>query len=447
MSAGYATKLSYRDDLGGQLGDPEISDAPTEVLQKVNKLLEWVRQSSKIVVFTGAGISTACGIPDFRGPSGIWTLQRAHRPIPPFKVSFGVAKPSLCHQALVALLHTGKLQHIVSQNVDGLHLRSGIPRSQLAELHGNCFAERCTKCKREYIRDFEMETVGFKFTGRRCVAEGCNGRLKDHVLDWEDALPEDELEASEKASAEADLAICLGTSLQITPACDIPLKTVMTGGKLVIINLQKTPKDKKASLVIHARCDEVMQQLMSQMQLPIPSYTRQDSVLVTHALKKGRVLQDGVQSINCTLRVQSTHGQKCPLPLVQQVDMDFQDAKARPAVLRKQPFVVVRSILAAQATTVSIKLLLSDVIDEAYRVHVFQHDVPVELAPRDTFQDQAMSRQQVYTFTTQVATNASTSGVMAPAQTTAVSAQPSSCSETEPPGHQAKRAKVDAERL
>ncbi len=74
-----------------------------------------------------------------------------------------------------------------------------------------------------------LAQVGFKFTGRRCVAEGCNGRLKDHVLDWEDALPEDELEASEKASAEADLAICLGTSLQITPACDIPLKTVKTG--------------------------------------------------------------------------------------------------------------------------------------------------------------------------------------------------------------------------
>ncbi len=97
-----------------------------------------------------------------------------------------------------------------------------------------------------------------------------------------------------------------------------------SGGKLVIINLQKTPKDKKASLVIHARCDEVMQQLMSQMQLPIPSYTRHDSVLITHALKKGRVLQDGVQTISCTLRVQSTHGQKCPLPLVQQVDVDFQ---------------------------------------------------------------------------------------------------------------------------
>ena len=119
-------------------------------------------------------------------------------------------------------------------------------------------------------------------------------------------------------------ACCTSQVLLFTPWLITHLAVCHSGGKLVIINLQKTPKDKKASLVIHARCDEVMQQLMSQMQLPIPSYTRQDSVLVTHTLKKGRVLQDGVQSISCTLRVQSTHGQKCPLPLVQQVDVDFQ---------------------------------------------------------------------------------------------------------------------------
>lgn len=103
---------------------------------------------------------------------------------------------------------------------------------------------------------------------------------------------------------------------------------------------------------------------------------------------------------------------------------------------------VVRSISAAQATTVSIKLLLSDVIDEAYRVHIFQHEVPVELAPSDISQDQVMSCQHVYTFTTQVATYASENGFTAPAQTTAVLAQPSSCSETEP---LPKRAKIDAE--
>ena len=85
-------------------------------------------------------------------------------------------------QALVALHTAGKLRYTVSQNVDGLHLRSGLPRDRLAELHGNCFAERCGRCDREYVRDFEMETVGFKYTGRKC--DSCNGRLKDSILDW-----------------------------------------------------------------------------------------------------------------------------------------------------------------------------------------------------------------------------------------------------------------------
>ena len=123
-------------------------------------------------------------------------------------------------------MDSGKLTYIVSQNVDGLHLRSGVPRHKIAELHGNCFSERCSNpaCKIEYIRDFEVETVGFKPTVRTCTS--CGSDLHDHVLDWEDALPVDELEASEKHSREADLAICLGTSLQITPACNLPLKTI-----------------------------------------------------------------------------------------------------------------------------------------------------------------------------------------------------------------------------
>lgn len=226
MSLGYAEKLSYREDLGGQLGAPECFDSPEEVDRKVTLLAELVRKSQRIVAFTGAGISTACGIPDFRGPSGIWTLQRAGKPLPRPKVSFAVARPSFTHAALVSLMDSGKLTYIVSQNVDGLHLRSGVPRHKIAELHGNCFSERCsnTKCKLEYIREFEVETVGFKPTGRSCTS--CGSKLHDHVLDWEDALPVDELEASEKHAREADLAICLGTSLQITPACNLPLKTI-----------------------------------------------------------------------------------------------------------------------------------------------------------------------------------------------------------------------------
>ncbi|CAD7700133.1 unnamed protein product [Ostreobium quekettii] len=265
MSLGYASRLSYREDLGGQLGARELFDSPEKLREGVDRLSKWIQEASRVIVFTGAGISTACGIPDFRGPKGIWTLQRAGKPLPSLKTSFEMARPSLTHQALSGLVSCGKVVHIVSQNVDGLHLRSGIPRDKLAELHGNCFAERCPKCGKEYIRDFEMQTVGFQCTGRTCTVSGCRGRLRDHILDWDDPLPENELAQSEKIAAQADLALCLGTSLQIIPARDIPLETVKAGGRLAIVNLQKTPRDKNADLVIHAKSDEVMKLLMAEL--------------------------------------------------------------------------------------------------------------------------------------------------------------------------------------
>ena len=89
-------------------------------------------------------------------------------------------------------------------------------------------------------------------------------------------------------------------------------------------NLQKTPKDKKANLVIHAKCDDIMSSLMSQLQHPIPSYTRQDAVLVSHSLKKGKQLLDGAQKYSCTISVASVHGPKCPMPLIQQVEVQFE---------------------------------------------------------------------------------------------------------------------------
>ncbi|KAK9801395.1 hypothetical protein WJX73_005987 [Symbiochloris irregularis] len=278
MSVGYAERLSFREDLGGQLGDPELAESSPEALNaKVIQLAQWIQEASRIVAFTGAGISTSCGIPDFRGPRGVWTLQREKKPLPAPKVRFAHAVPSVTHQVLRDLVDWGKLTYIVSQNVDGLHLRSGVPREKLAELHGNCFAERCPRCSVEYVRDFEMQTVGFRHTGRTCK---CGGRLKDSILDWEDALPETELQASEQHASQADLAICLGTSLQITPACNLPLRTKRAGGRIVIINLQKTPKDKQAALVLHARCDEVMAGVMGHLGRVIPPFIRTDALVL-----------------------------------------------------------------------------------------------------------------------------------------------------------------------
>ena len=288
-----------------------------------------IRDSKSSIAFTGAGISTSCGIPDFRGPRGVWTLQSSGQPLPRSPVCFALAQPSFTHQALVALLKAGYLKFISSQNVDGLHLRSGVPRESLAELHGSCFVERCSRCLKEYVRDFEIESVGFQSTGRKCYS--CNGNLKDNVLDWDDALPAEDLEASERFAKEADLAICLGTSLQIAPAADIPLKTIRTykdtpgdkKGKLVIINLQRTRHDNKAHTVVHAPCDEVMMHVMQALNITVPKYVRTDAVIVAHTQL---AISGGGSERVYPFRVflQSPHGSKCPIsPMIEKVDFNY----------------------------------------------------------------------------------------------------------------------------
>jgi NAD-dependent SIR2 family protein deacetylase len=175
---------------------------------KVKKLAQLVRQANHIVVHTGAGVSTSAGIPDFRGPRGVWTLEKevakkaraslkkesapgstdGGTEAKKEKVQWADAKPTATHMCLVGMHRGGKLQYTISQNVDGLHLRSGIPRDRLAELHGNLFTEVCTSCLREVMYAEDLGGVGFKPTGRTCDA--CQGVMTDNVLDWDDALPQ-----------------------------------------------------------------------------------------------------------------------------------------------------------------------------------------------------------------------------------------------------------------
>lgn len=237
MSLGYAQKLSFKEDVG-TLGMSEIFDPPNVLQQKIEELASLVEESKYLVAFTGAGISTSCGIPDFRGPKGVWTLQHEGKGVPEASLPFHRAMPSSTHMALVELESAGILKFVISQNVDSIHLCSGIPREKLAELHGNSFMEICPSCGAEYLRDFEVETIGMKETPRRCSDIKCGAKLRDTVLDWEDALPPKEMNAASKHCRMADVVLCLGTSLQITPACNLPLKSLRGGGKIVIVNLQ-----------------------------------------------------------------------------------------------------------------------------------------------------------------------------------------------------------------
>jgi mono-ADP-ribosyltransferase sirtuin 6 len=109
------------------------------------------------------------------------------------------------------------------------------------------------------------------------MVQHCSGRLVDFVLDWEDALPEEQLQRAEKEADKADLILCLGTSLQITPICNLPLRTKRNGGKFVIVNLQKTPKNRHADLVIHGRCEEVIACVMDFLDRAVPTFVRQEA--------------------------------------------------------------------------------------------------------------------------------------------------------------------------
>jgi NAD+-dependent protein deacetylase sirtuin 6 len=367
-SLGYAERLAWKDDVGGTLGERELFESDEQVVKLSMKLALLIERSGTIfndnnddnnnnkddkvkvkaeddddddekkkkkkrptrrkkntkqckdeekrcgiIVHTGAGISTSSGIPDFRGPNGIWTLQKQGKPLPTSSVPFPLAAPTATHMVLVALQKAGYVRYLVSCNVDGLHYRSGYPREECGELHGNCFAERCERCETEFFRDFEMESVGFKYTGRNCSnCSRSSGKLRDQVLDWDDALPELELSRAERDAKKSNLALVLGSSLQIIPSGDLPLLTLpddrymikkkkkksvntkkrkkttassnddAADGKLVIVNLQKTEKDQFADLVIHAKTDVVMLLLAKHLELKIPEYVRKDAFKVLY---------------------------------------------------------------------------------------------------------------------------------------------------------------------
>lgn len=251
--------------------------------------------------FTGAGISTASGIPDYRsgygtvletGP-GCWEkaaykekfkedLKKAGLPLPntyrvPFNMTIQQARPSLTHMALTELMRRDILKGCISQNVDGLHRKSGMNPVQLAELHGNTNLEICMKCEREHMRDYRVRTaqkVKEHKTGRKCDTPGCGGDLKDTIINFGETLNLEIMEKGFMLSAMSDLIVAMGSSMRVCPANQMPLTTLARGGKFVMINLQKTPLDEAASLVIHERVDKVVALLMMKLEIPIPDFRR-----------------------------------------------------------------------------------------------------------------------------------------------------------------------------
>ncbi|MDY6911453.1 MAG: Sir2 family NAD-dependent protein deacetylase [Chloroflexota bacterium] len=220
--------------------------------KRIEALAQWMLEAKKLVVFTGAGISTDSGLSDFRGPEGLWT--RKAKGLPTEKNDFAAAEPNSAHSAIVELQRLGKLDFLISQNVDNLHLRSGIDPDLLAELHGNLSRLRCTGCGFVLDNFDDMESCPL-----------CGGRLVSSVVDFGQALPQTELDRSYRHTQECDLFIVVGSSLVITPAADIPRLALEYGSRLVIINRGETPLDDYVHLKFEERIDRVLPTVIARL--------------------------------------------------------------------------------------------------------------------------------------------------------------------------------------
>ena len=253
-----------------------LIDEPNDLDTKCKELAEAIRVSKQCVFYTGAGISTAASIPDYRGPNGLWTLLE--RGVKVKLPDFSQVKPTYSHMALNSLMKIGLIKHIVSQNCDGLHLRSGLDRDKLSELHGNCFIEFCNECQHEYLRLFdvtEKSTFRKHVTGRfcdKCKNDDSNGgSLRDSIIHFGEKLRNGSpynWDTAKELVKNSDLIVCLGSSLKVLKhyQCLWPKKK-----SIYIVNIQWTPKDKQAKLKIHGYCDQVMTNVFNYLQPYYPS--------------------------------------------------------------------------------------------------------------------------------------------------------------------------------
>ncbi|KAI1813653.1 NAD-dependent deacetylase sirtuin-7 [Poronia punctata] len=246
-----------------KVAEVERQESPDVLDRKADALTELIRKSKHFIVCTGAGVSTSAGISDFRGPNGAWTL-RAQGKQALNKKSTLQAIPTPTHMALVEMQNRGILTHLISQNCDGLHRKSGILPEKISELHGNSNREYCQDCGKEYIRDFRAVSTYEKSihdhrTGRKCAL--CGGVLLDTIINFGEGLNPETLQQAFTKAKKADLCLVLGSSLTVGRR---------KGGKLVICNLQSTPIDHLADIRIFAKVDDIITRVMTRLELPIP---------------------------------------------------------------------------------------------------------------------------------------------------------------------------------
>jgi NAD-dependent deacetylase len=238
----------------------------------IDMLGDLIAEAKTIVPFTGAGISTECGIPDFRSPGGLWTRNR---PIPfdeflasqdardeswrrrfAMEASFAAAKPGHGHRALASLYKAGKIPAIVTQNIDNLHQASGFAPDHVIELHGNTTYARCIGCQQRY--EIVWVKARFDEVGEAPSCTACGDHVKTATISFGQSMPEDEMQRATELAQHCDLFLAIGSSLVVWPAAGFPMMARNCGAKLVIINNEPTEQDDIADLVIRHDIGETL---------------------------------------------------------------------------------------------------------------------------------------------------------------------------------------------
>ena len=238
----------------------------------VENLKNLLSEHDRIVVFTGAGISTESGIPDFRSPNGIWskmapiqfedfvnsedTRKEAWRRKIIIDQDMKAADPNRGHRAVAHLVNSGKCFSVITQNIDGLHQASGIAPEKIIEIHGNGTYAKCLECEKRVELDEIYEAFNRDETTPRC--NDCGGIVKTATISFGQAMPQAEMERAEYAVNSCDLMIAIGSSLVVYPAAGFPIYAKRNGAKLVIINREETEQDEIADLVINAEIGETL---------------------------------------------------------------------------------------------------------------------------------------------------------------------------------------------
>ena len=231
------------------------------------------------MVFTGAGISTECGIPDFRSPGGFWTRYKpidysefrasevtrleAWRRFLMIRETIGQAEPGPSHRAVAQLAEMGHVSHVITQNIDGLHQASGIAAERIIEIHGNGTFAKCLACGLRHEIAWVKETMEATHRPPHCTA--CGGIVKSATISFGQAMPEQEMADARAATLNADLFISIGSSLQVFPAAGFPVLAKQNRTTLVILNREETGLDGLADLVIRGESGAVLAGVMARL--------------------------------------------------------------------------------------------------------------------------------------------------------------------------------------